>query len=69
MDKYVNTDLIRKIKERLWEKGMTQRDLAEKLGVEQSIVSRWLIGMNAPRAYLLIHIAKILNIDIRKIKT
>lgn len=39
--------------------GITQKDLATKLGVDQSTISLWESGKTAPRASLLPQIAKI----------
>lgn len=41
--------------------GLTQREVAEKLGVDQSAVSFWETGKTAPRAALLVQVAKLYN--------
>lgn len=41
--------------------GLTQRDLATELGVDQSTVSLWEIGKTQPRAKLLPRLAGILG--------
>lgn len=41
--------------------GMTQKELALELGVDQSTVSLWEIGKTQPRAKLLPKLAKILG--------
>lgn len=41
--------------------GMTQRDLAAELGIDQSAVSLWEIGKTQPRAKLLLRLANILG--------
>lgn len=38
-------ELLKKLRE---EKGMTQKELAENLGLKQSYISRWELGINNP---------------------
>lgn len=45
-------------------RGMTQKDLAEYLGVTESAVSQWENGTSAPRLKHLQAIAKIFGIEI-----
>jgi transcriptional regulator with XRE-family HTH domain len=46
-------------------KNMTTRDLAEKLGVNCSLVSRWESGKNKPHKDSVAAMAKILKIKVR----
>lgn len=41
--------------------GLTQRDLAAALGIDQSTVSLWEVGKTRPRAKLLPKLAALLN--------
>ena len=41
--------------------GLTQRDLATELGIDQSTVSLWEVGKTQPRAKLLPRLASILG--------
>lgn len=41
--------------------GLTQRDLAETLGIDQSTISLWEAGKTQPRAKLLLKLAGILH--------
>ena len=50
-----------RITERRNTMGLTQSDLAEKLGVERSTVAKWESGAAAPRAVTLLRLAKILQ--------
>lgn len=43
--------------------GLRQEDLAEILGIEQSQVSRWERGQNAPRDDLRQELARVLGVD------
>ena len=49
------------------ETGMTQEQLAERLGVTARTVSRWETGSNLPDLSLLIEIADLYRVDIREI--
>ena len=44
--------------------GLTQKGLAEKLGVDQSAVSFWETGKRAPRGAKLLRLADVLNCSI-----
>ena len=50
------------------EKNLTQKDLAEKLGVTDKAVSKWERGLGCPDVSLLEALSKILNVSIRIIK-
>lgn len=49
------------------EKGLTQEQLAEILGVSGRTVSRWETGMNMPDLSILIQIAEFYGVDIKEI--
>lgn len=49
------------------EKGITQEQAAEKLGVAGRTVSRWETGINMPDLSILIEIAEFYDVDIREI--
>lgn len=55
------------LKELRKEKGITQEQLAEKLGVSRRTVSRWETGSNMPDLDLLIELADYYDTDIREI--
>ena len=62
---YENAEVKRmSIKSAREKSGMTQRDLATALEVDQSTVSLWEIGKTAPRAKLLPKIAQLLGVTI-----
>lgn len=44
--------------------GMTQKELAEKMGVDQTAISQWETGESLPRADKLPHLARILGCTI-----
>ena len=46
------------------EKGWTQAELGEKLGVSNQAVSKWELGMTMPDVMLLPDIAKMFNVSI-----
>ena len=43
---------------------MTQEDLAQKLGVTQSMVAKWEAGASYPRGEMLFRLANVLNCSI-----
>ena len=55
------------LKELRKEKGVTQEQLAEKLGVSGRTVSRWETGSNLPDLSLLVEIAEFYNVEIREL--
>ena len=55
------------LKELRKEKGVTQEQLAEKLGVSGRSVSRWETGSNMPDISLLVEIADYYDVDVREI--
>lgn len=48
-------------------RGMTQRELAESLGVNKSVVSAWCLGQKSPRTTRLDDIAKVLSCAVEDI--
>lgn len=57
-------DLPAKIKQARIEKGLTQAELAEKIGVEPPSVSRWEGGEMAPRPKMIHKIAEALEVGV-----
>ncbi|WP_291275304.1 helix-turn-helix transcriptional regulator [Flavobacterium sp.] len=55
---------INKIKEVLVRKGISQKDLAEKLGKNEHTISNWCINKSQPHLKELQRIAEILDVDI-----
>lgn len=55
------------LKELRTEKGLTQEQLAEKLGVSNRSVSRWETGSTMPDITLLVELAEFYNMDIKEI--
>jgi transcriptional regulator with XRE-family HTH domain len=49
----------------LYRKGYTQQDFANKLGVRQETVSRWVNGVTRPRADMLKKMSQILHVSIK----
>ncbi|MBP5555453.1 MAG: helix-turn-helix transcriptional regulator, partial [Lachnospiraceae bacterium] len=49
------------------EKGITQEEFAEKIGVSGRTVSRWETGSNMPDISLLVEIADFYDVDVREI--
>ena len=49
------------------EKGLTQEQLAEKVGVARRTVSRWETGFNMPDLDVLIELADLYGVDLREI--
>ncbi len=55
------------LKELRKEKGLTQEQLAEQMGVARRTVSRWETGMNMPDLDLLIELSDLYETDLREI--
>lgn len=53
-----------RIRSALYEKGMKQRDLAEKLDVPDNTVSRYVIGYRLIRIDMLVRIADALDVSV-----
>lgn len=58
-----------RLKEALERRGMTQRELAEKLGITEVSVSRYMSGDRTPKATILAEIAEILHVSIDYLAT
>lgn len=56
---------MNKIREIRNKQGMTQKELAERIGVRQKDVSRWESGVYNPKVDKLMLIAKALDCDIK----
>ena len=50
------------------EKGITQEQLAEKLGVSGRTISRWETGKNMPDISLLVEIAELMSVYLKSSK-
>ena len=56
---------ILRLKEVLKEKGVTGKELAQRLGMTETSISRMLNGLQYPKIETLLNIATALNVDIR----
>jgi len=54
-----------RIKAVLAEKGISNKELAEKLGITEGAVSTWCRNFKQPKIETLFEIAKILQVDVR----
>lgn len=64
MDANKTGALIRRLR---LEKGMTQRELAERLGVSEQAVSKWERALGCPDLSLLGELARLLDADVRSL--
>ena len=58
---------INRIKVVLAEKNKTNKWLAEQLGTDQAIVSKWVTNTTQPTLEMLLQIAKVLEVDVREL--
>lgn len=58
---------VLRLKELLKEKGMSGKQLAEKVNVTEASISNLVKGDSIPRKDLLLNIAKTLDVDIREL--
>ena len=58
---------INRIKVVLAEKNKTNKWLAEQLGKDQAIVSKWVTNTTQPTLEMLLQIDKVLEVDVREI--
>ena len=56
---------LNRIKVVLAEKNKTNKWLAEQLGKDPATVSKWVTNVSQPSLELLLHMAKILNVEIQ----
>lgn len=56
---------LNRIKVVLAEKNKTNKWLAEQLGKDPATVSKWVTNVSQPSLELLLHIAKILNVEVQ----
>lgn len=54
----------KRIKAVLEERNMSQKELAEKTGLTEASVSRYVNGTRAPKAPVIVEMAKALNVDV-----
>lgn len=59
----MKTDIIKHLKTYMRENGISQRQLADKLGVSESAVSRYLAYQRIPNNNILLKIEKIIGIS------
>lgn len=58
---------ILRLKEVLKEKGLTGKELAEKVNVTEATISNLVKGDSIPRKELLVQIAEVLDVDIKEL--
>ena len=58
---------INRIKVVLAENNKTNKWLAEQLGKDQAIVSKWVTNTTQPTLEMLLQIAKVLEVDVREL--
>ena len=58
---------INRIKVVLAEKNKTNKWVAEQLGKDQAIVSKWVTNTTQPTLEMLLQIAKVLEVDVREL--
>lgn len=56
---------LNRIKVVLAEKNKTNKWLAEQLGKDPATVSKWVTNVSQPSLELLLHMAKILNVEVQ----
>ncbi len=57
-------ELLNRIKVVLAEKNMSNKQLAEMLGKDPAVVSKWVTNTNQPNVETLIQIAKVLKVSV-----
>lgn len=60
-------NISNKIKERLKESNMTQKDFALAVGVKQAAVSKWVLGTQVPDINLLPVVSEVLDISLNEL--
>jgi transcriptional regulator with XRE-family HTH domain len=56
---------VLRIKEILKEKGITGKEISSKIGITETSLSRIIKGVQQPRFDLLLHLADILDVDVK----
>ena len=59
--------LLNRIRVVLAEKDMTNKQLAELVGKDPAVVSKWVTNTTQPNLELLIQIAKVLDVDMNQL--
>ena len=59
--------LLNRIRVVLAEKNMTNKQLAELVGKDPAVVSKWVTNTAQPNLELLIQIAKVLDVDVNQL--
>lgn len=57
----MSVEKIRQYREQL---GITQKQLANRLGIDRSMIAKWEIGVNKPRADRLVKLAEIFQCSV-----
>ena len=52
-----------RLRDAIYKSGMTQRELARKLGVTSASISRYLSGVREPRSSVLLRMSAVLNVS------
>ena len=58
---------MKNIKDILDEKGMSQRELADKVGITEVSLSRYINGNRVPKAPIALNIARVLGVDVNEL--
>lgn len=58
---------INRLKVVLADKGRTNKWLAEQLGKDQAMISKWCTNTNQPSLEMLLQIAKVLEVDVKEL--
>ena len=59
--------LTEKIRHKLVDLNMTQKELAERIGVHKQVVANWISGIRSPKMENLSKIAKIFNVSVHEL--
>lgn len=61
------SDFSDRLKEAIEKSDLTQRELAERLGLTETSISRYVRGVRIPRATTIPRIAKVLNVSVESL--